>query len=51
MGYTLKLFVLFLQTLAEIGRKAQASQTHCDTTGSTSYAEKRGDFVIFSFSY
>ncbi|KAJ8421875.1 hypothetical protein Cgig2_032131 [Carnegiea gigantea] len=31
-------------TLAEIGRDARASQTHCHTTGSTSYAEKRADF-------
>ncbi|KAJ8424751.1 hypothetical protein Cgig2_003010 [Carnegiea gigantea] len=33
------------ETLAEIGRDARASQTHCHTTGSTSYAEKRADFV------
>ncbi|KAJ8437414.1 hypothetical protein Cgig2_008767 [Carnegiea gigantea] len=33
------------ETLAKIGRDAQASQTHCHTTGSTSYAEKRADFV------
>ncbi|KAJ8446006.1 hypothetical protein Cgig2_012350 [Carnegiea gigantea] len=32
-------------TMAEIGRDAQASQTHWHTTGSTSYAEKRADFV------
>ncbi|KAJ8435335.1 hypothetical protein Cgig2_024322 [Carnegiea gigantea] len=33
------------ETLAEIGRDARASQMHCHTTGSTSYAEKRADFV------
>ncbi|KAJ8425463.1 hypothetical protein Cgig2_018861 [Carnegiea gigantea] len=33
------------ETLAEIGRDARVSQTHCHTTGSTSYAEKRADFV------
>ncbi|KAJ8427050.1 hypothetical protein Cgig2_020908 [Carnegiea gigantea] len=33
------------QTFAEIGRDARASQTHCHTTGSTSYAEKRANFV------
>ncbi|KAJ8428903.1 hypothetical protein Cgig2_024972 [Carnegiea gigantea] len=32
------------ETLAEIGRDAQASQTHCHTTSSTSCAEKRADF-------
>ncbi|KAJ8435735.1 hypothetical protein Cgig2_017714 [Carnegiea gigantea] len=35
------------ETLAEIGRDARASQTHCHTTGSTSYAEKRANFVCF----
>ncbi|KAJ8431283.1 hypothetical protein Cgig2_014329 [Carnegiea gigantea] len=33
------------ETLAEIGRDARASQTHCHTTGSTSYAKKRANFV------
>ncbi|KAJ8423161.1 hypothetical protein Cgig2_026194 [Carnegiea gigantea] len=33
------------ETLAEIGRDARASQTHCHTTGSTNYVEKRADFV------
>ncbi|KAJ8430728.1 hypothetical protein Cgig2_001301 [Carnegiea gigantea] len=33
------------ETLTEIGRDAQALQTYCHTTGSTSYAEKRADFV------
>ncbi|KAJ8428068.1 hypothetical protein Cgig2_024135 [Carnegiea gigantea] len=32
-------------TLAEIGRDARALQTHCHTTGSTSYAEKRANFT------
>ncbi|KAJ8423637.1 LOW QUALITY PROTEIN: hypothetical protein Cgig2_007646 [Carnegiea gigantea] len=32
-------------TLAEIGRDARASQTHCHTTGSTGYAKKRANFV------
>ncbi|KAJ8429406.1 hypothetical protein Cgig2_025593 [Carnegiea gigantea] len=36
---------LYLETLAEIGRDARASQMHCHTTGSTSYAEKRANFV------
>ncbi|KAJ8423163.1 LOW QUALITY PROTEIN: hypothetical protein Cgig2_026196 [Carnegiea gigantea] len=33
------------ETLAEIGKDARALQTHCHTTGSTSYAEKRAGFV------
>ncbi|KAJ8432986.1 hypothetical protein Cgig2_029436 [Carnegiea gigantea] len=33
------------ETLAEIGKDTQALQTYCHTTGSTSYAEKRADFV------
>lgn len=28
-------------------REARASQTHCHTTGSTSYVEKRADFECF----